>query len=81
MRIGCLLVDWFPSQVNSCFDPETVFVLLQGALALLLLKSPVFPKAHRLAGYHYSGRNALYPHLSLSLSIPLSFYISLYHFS
>ncbi|XP_046873949.1 mitotic deacetylase-associated SANT domain protein [Hypomesus transpacificus] len=31
---------------------------IMGALALLLLKNPIFPKAHRLAGYHYSGSDS-----------------------
>ena len=74
--VGCLSVDWISITGECVVLIQTVFLFLQGALALLLLKNPIFPKAHRLAGYHYSGRNALHLHLSLSHSL-LSFYSSL----
>ncbi|XP_052386630.1 mitotic deacetylase-associated SANT domain protein-like [Carassius gibelio] len=34
---------------------------IMGALTLLLLKNPIFPKAHPLADYHYSGSNSWTP--------------------
>uniref|UniRef100_A0A8C2DPK6 ELM2 and Myb/SANT-like domain containing 1b n=1 Tax=Cyprinus carpio TaxID=7962 RepID=A0A8C2DPK6_CYPCA len=34
---------------------------VMGALTLLLLKNPIFPKAHPLAGYHYSGSDSWTP--------------------
>ncbi len=37
----------------------TFFLIFQGALTLLLLKKPIFPKAHPLACYHYSGKSLL----------------------
>ncbi|XP_051723598.1 mitotic deacetylase-associated SANT domain protein isoform X1 [Ctenopharyngodon idella] len=34
---------------------------IMGALTLLLLKNPIFPKAHPLADYHYSGSDSWTP--------------------
>uniref|UniRef100_A0AAR2JCP6 ELM2 and Myb/SANT-like domain containing 1b n=1 Tax=Pygocentrus nattereri TaxID=42514 RepID=A0AAR2JCP6_PYGNA len=34
---------------------------IMGALALLLLKTPIFPKSHPLANYHYSGSDSWTP--------------------
>ncbi|ROL18737.1 ELM2 and SANT domain-containing protein 1 [Anabarilius grahami] len=34
---------------------------IMGALTLLLLKTPIFPKAHPLADYHYSGSDSWTP--------------------
>ncbi|KAK3537639.1 hypothetical protein QTP70_017045, partial [Hemibagrus guttatus] len=34
---------------------------IMGALALLLLKTPIFPKSHPLADYHYSGSDSWTP--------------------
>ncbi|KAL1258208.1 hypothetical protein QQF64_011452 [Cirrhinus molitorella] len=34
---------------------------VMGALTLLLLKKPIFPKAHPLVGYHYSGSDSWTP--------------------
>ncbi|KAI5616780.1 ELM2 and SANT domain-containing protein 1, partial [Silurus asotus] len=52
--------------LSSRFKLKSLLYLLfisfiQGALALLLLKTPIFPKPHPLADYHYSGSDGWTP--------------------